>query len=68
MRDVRLGVVLDVSDLRRNAVLVVAPEVDQPVRTLVAATLVTSGDLAVRVTAALAVQGDGSATSPASSG
>src|SRR3954462_10082249 len=49
-------VVLDVRDLRRHAVLVVAPEVDHPVRTLVAAALVAGRDLAVDVAAALAVQ------------
>src|SRR5690606_16908388 len=36
-------VVLDVRDLGRHAVLVVAPEVDQPVRPLVTATLVPGG-------------------------
>src|SRR5215472_1025704 len=49
-------VVLDVRDLGRNAVLVVSPEVDQPVGTLVPATLVPRGYPPVDVPAALAVQ------------
>src|SRR6478736_9081300 len=44
-------VVLDVSDLGRDAVLVVATEVDEAVGTLVATTDVTGGDAAVVVTA-----------------
>ena len=39
-----VGVVLDVRDLGRHAVLVVATEVDHPVRPLVATTDVTRGD------------------------
>src|SRR5450756_985364 len=39
-----VGVVLDVSDLGRHAVLVVATEVDQPICTLVTATDVTRRD------------------------
>src|SRR4249919_2201114 len=46
-------VVLDVRDLRRHAVLVVATEVDDPVGALVATALVTGGDPALVVTAAL---------------
>src|SRR5207249_645493 len=49
-------VVLDVRDLGRHTVLVVPAEVDQPVRALVAAALVPSGDLALVVAAALVVQ------------
>src|SRR6185437_12294516 len=49
-------VVLDVRDLRVDAVLVVATEVDHPVGPLVAATLVAGGDPTVRVTPTLAVQ------------
>jgi len=49
-------VVLDVRDLGRHAVLVVTTEVDDAVRALVTATLVTNGDPAVHVAAALAVQ------------
>src|ERR1700761_75522 len=57
-RDARgaVRVVLDVSDPGRHAVLVVAPEVDQPVGTLVPAALVPDGDPAVDVAATLAVQ------------
>src|SRR5699024_4563712 len=44
-------VVLDVSDLGQHAVLVVATEVDDAVTTLVSATLVTAGDVAVHVAA-----------------
>src|SRR6185312_7583112 len=44
-------VVLDVRDLGRHTVLVVAPEVDQPVRPLVTAALVAGGHLAVDVAA-----------------
>src|ERR1700722_1979136 len=57
-RDARgaVGVVLDVRDLGRDAVLVVPPEVDQPVGALVAAALVPDGDPPVDVPAALAVQ------------
>src|SRR3954470_1817891 len=51
-----VGVVLDVRDLRRYAVLVVAAEVDDAVGPLVPAALVTRGDAAVDVAAALAVQ------------
>src|SRR5699024_1735317 len=52
-RDVRgaVRVVLDVSDLGQHAVLVVATEVDDAVTTLVSATLVTAGDVAVHVAA-----------------
>src|SRR3984957_15305778 len=49
-------VVLNVRDLRRDAVLVVPPEVDQPVGALVPAALMPGGDPAVHVPAALAVQ------------
>src|SRR6185437_4811115 len=49
-------VVLDVRDLRRDAVLVVPTEVDQTVGTLVSAALVPGGDPPVDVTATLAVQ------------
>src|SRR6476661_1649830 len=52
-----VGVVLDVRDLGRDAVLVVAPEVDHPVGALVPAALVPGGDPTVRVATALAVQG-----------
>ncbi|SHU76344.1 Uncharacterised protein [Mycobacteroides abscessus subsp. abscessus] len=57
-RDARgaVGVVLDVRDLGVDAVLVVATEIDQPVGTLVTATLVASGDAAVGVTSTGAVQ------------
>src|SRR5699024_10944980 len=48
-----VGVVLDVSDLGRHAVLVVATEVDDAVGTLVTATLVTRGDASLVVAAAL---------------
>src|SRR4051812_33067234 len=48
-----VGVVLDVGDLRRDAVLVVATEVDHAVGTLVATTLVPGGDPALVVAAAL---------------
>src|SRR6476619_3287837 len=48
-----VGVVLDVRDLRRDAVLVVATEVDHAVGTLVATTLVPGGDPALVVAAAL---------------
>ena len=51
-----VGVVLDVRDLGRHAVLVVATEVDEAVGALVAAALVPGGDPAVVVAAALAVQ------------
>src|SRR3954454_2121432 len=51
-----VGVVLDVRDLGRDAVLVVAPEVDQPVGALVPAALVARRDPTVRVAPALAVQ------------
>src|SRR5207342_2589295 len=44
-----VGVVLDVSDLGRHAVLVMATEVDDAVGTLVATTDVTGGDAAVAV-------------------
>ena len=68
-RDARgaVRVVLDVRDLGRHAVLVVATEVDQPVGALVAATLVAGRDPAVVVAAALVVQRARPATSPASS-
>src|SRR5581483_1430864 len=58
-RDARgaVGVVLDVRDLRRDAVLVVTAEVDDAVRALVAATLVADGHAAGVVTTTLAVQG-----------
>src|SRR6185312_739651 len=46
-------VVLDVGDLGRHAVLVVAPEVDHAVLPLVTATLMAGGDPAVHVAAAL---------------
>lgn len=46
-----VGVVLDVSDLRRHAVLVRALEVDDAVRTLVATADVTRGDATRGVTA-----------------
>jgi hypothetical protein len=57
-RDARgaVRVVLDVRDLGRHAVLVVPPEVDQPVGALVPAALVPDGDPPVNVPAALAVQ------------
>jgi hypothetical protein len=51
-----VGVVLDVRDLGRHAVLVVATEVDDAVGALVATALVTGGDPAGVVAAALAVQ------------
>src|SRR3954451_2396174 len=53
------GGVLDVRDLRRDAVLVVATEVDDPVGALVAAALVTGGDPTLVVAAALLGQGAG---------
>src|SRR5690606_10557108 len=58
-RDARgaVGVVLDVRDLRRHAVLVVTTEVDHAVGALVAAALVADGHTTGIVTAALAVQG-----------
>src|SRR5690606_880983 len=54
-RDARgaVRVVLDVRDLGRDAVLVVATEVDDAVGTLVTATLVPGGDPALVVAAAL---------------
>ena len=52
-----VGVVLDVSDLGRHAVLVVATEIDQTVRALVTATLVPGGDTTVCVTSTATVQG-----------
>src|SRR5215207_3415099 len=54
-RDARsaVGVVLDVSDLGRHAVLVVATEVDDAVGALVTATLVTRRDASLVVAAAL---------------
>ena len=54
-RDARgaVGVVLDVRDLGRHAVLVVATEVDDAVGALVTATLVPGGDPALVVAAAL---------------
>src|SRR6478735_3919183 len=60
-RDARraVGVVLDVSDLGRDAVLVVATEVDDAVRTLVTAALVAGGDPALVVAAALLGQRPG---------
>src|SRR5690606_28910126 len=51
-----VGVVLDVRDLGRNTVLVVTPEVDDPVSALVAATLVPSGDPTAGVTTTTAVE------------
>src|SRR6185437_2404167 len=51
-----VGVVLDVRDLRRHAVLVVPTEVDDAVGALVAAALVTDRHATLRVTAALGVQ------------
>src|SRR5438270_4075054 len=51
-----VGVVLDVRDLRRHAVLVVTTEVDDAVGALVTATLVAGGDPAVHVATALVVQ------------
>src|ERR1044072_1002710 len=57
-RDARgaVRVVLDVRDLRRDAVLVMTTEVDHAVRTLVTATLVADRDATGVVTTALAVQ------------
>src|SRR3954453_6502160 len=57
-RDARgaVGVVLDVRDLRRHAVLVVTTEVDDAVGALMTAALMTDGDPAVHVAAALVVQ------------
>src|SRR3954447_15268224 len=54
-RDARgaVGVVLDVRDLGRHAVLVVATEVDDAVGALVATTLVAGGDAALVVAATL---------------
>src|SRR5581483_4680112 len=52
-----VGVVLDVRDLGVDTVLVVAPEVDHPVRPLVAAALVSSCDAAVRVSPTATMQG-----------
>jgi hypothetical protein len=49
-------VVFDVRDLGRDAVLVVPPEIDQPVGPLVTAALVPRGDLALVVAAAFVVQ------------
>ena len=63
-----VGVVLDVRDLGRDAVLVVATEVDDAVGALVAAALVPGGDPALVVAAALLGQRTRSATSPAWSG
>src|ERR1700722_622905 len=58
-RDVRgaVGVVLDLRDLRVDAVFVVAAKVDHPVGTLVSTTFVASGDPAVRVASTTTVQG-----------
>src|SRR6201986_1134163 len=57
-RDARgaVRVVLDVRDRGRDAILVVPPEVNQPVGALVPAALVPDGDPPVNVPAALAVQ------------
>src|SRR5271165_4530151 len=57
-RDARgaIRVVLDVRDLGRNTVLVVPPEVDQPVGALVPTALVPRGDPPVHVPATPAVQ------------
>src|SRR4051794_114802 len=57
-RDARgaVGVVLDVRDLRRHAVLVGTTEVDDAVRTLVPTALMAGSDTTVHVAAALAVQ------------
>src|SRR5690606_32079081 len=57
-RDARgaVGVVLDVRDLRGDAVLVVATEVDDAVGALVATTLVTGGDATGAVAAAALAQ------------
>src|ERR1700712_448767 len=57
-----VGVVLDVRDLGRHAVLVVATEVDDAVGALVATTLVTGGDPALVVAAALLGQRAGPGT------
>src|SRR4029079_5615684 len=54
-----VGVVLDVRDLRGDAVLVVATEVDAPGGELVSAALVTGGDPTLVVAAALLGQGAG---------
>src|SRR5699024_7421988 len=51
-----VGVVLDVRDLGRNAVLVVTTEVDHAVGALVTTTLVTGGDTAMTVTPTLGVE------------
>ena len=57
-RDARgaVGVVLDVRDLGRHAVLVGPAEVDHPVGALVPAALVPRGDLPVDVAPAATVQ------------
>src|ERR1700759_5267809 len=57
-RDVRgaVRVVLDVGDLGVDTVFVVAAEVDHAVSALVPPALVTGGDAAVRVSAAMTVQ------------
>src|SRR6185437_9523417 len=51
-----VGVVFDVRDLGVDAILVVATEVDHPVGTFVATTLVAGGDAAVRVTPTVTMQ------------
>ena len=61
-----VGVVLDVRDLGRHAVLVVATEVDDAVGALVAAALVAGGDPAVRRCGRPCCAAGGPATSPAS--
>src|SRR5699024_9610 len=54
-----IGVVLDLSDARRHTVLVIATEVDLPVGPLVPAALMTGGDAALIIAAAILRQWPG---------
>src|SRR5699024_5039838 len=48
-----IGVILDLSDARRHTILVIATEVNLPVGALVPAALMTGGDAALIIAAAL---------------